>query len=124
MSWLNGTVEEFVRPMGLPAPNFESDRVVKLSFERRGTLFLERLDDAVRIYLARRFGRLSLKQLRLALELCSPAERRSLEIHVGLQGDDDLAFLTCIPATDFIPSTLSKVLEELERLHDRVMQER
>ena len=123
MSWVNGTLADFVRPMGLPAPDFESDQVVKLSFERRGTLFLERLDDAVRIYLARRHGRLNLKQLTRALEFCGPDERPAFEIHVGLDGGDDLVFLTCLPAVDFIPTTLSKALAELERLHDRVGRE-
>ena len=124
MSWLNGTLADFCRPMGLPAPSFEADPVVKLSFERRGTLYLERLEDAVRIYLARKHGRLDVKKLRRSLELCSPAERPAREFHVGLDGDDDLVFLTCLPATDFIPSNLSRVLEDLERLHDRVAQER
>src|SRR5262245_9433782 len=110
--------------MGLPAPTFEADPVVKLSFERRGTLYLERLEEAVRIYLARRHGRLEIKKLRRALELCNPAERPSFEFHAGLDGDDELVFLTCVPAADFIPSTLSRVLGDLERLHDRVAQER
>ena len=123
MSWLNGTLADFVRPMGLPAPSFESDPVVKLSFERRGTLYLERLDDTVRIYLTRRHGRLNLRQLRKSLELCGPDERPAFEFHVALDGDDDLVFLTCLPAVDFIPTTLSKALTELERLHDRVARE-
>jgi type III secretion system chaperone SycN len=123
VSWLNGTLADFLRPMGLPAPDFESDPVVKLSFERRGTLYLERLEDAVRIYLARRHGRLSFAQLRRSLELCGPDERPSFEMHVGLDGDDNLVFLTCLPAVDFIPSTLSKALAELERFHDRVARE-
>ena len=123
MNWLNGTLADFVQPMGLPAPTFENDPVVKLSFERRGALYLERLEDAVRIYLARRHGRLSLPQFRKALELCGPQERPQFEIHAGLDGDDDLVFLTCLPAADFIPSTLSKALAELERLQDRVARE-
>ena len=105
------------------ADGFNLD-AVKLSFERRGTLYLEHLEEVVRIYLARRHGRLDGDQLRMALELCSPEERRGVEVHAGLQGDDDLVFLTCIPSQDFIPSTLSNVLAELERLHDRVAQER
>jgi len=120
VSWLNGTLAAFVKPMGLPAPNFENDPVVKLSFERRGTLYLERLEESVRIYLARRHGRLNLAQLRKSLELCGPDERPAFQTHVGLDGDDELVFLTCLPAVDFIPTTLSRVLAELERLHDRV----
>jgi type III secretion system chaperone SycN len=123
VNWLNGTLADFVRPMGLPAPTFDSDPVVKLSFERRGTLFLERLDDAVRVYLVRAHHRLGLAQLKRALELCSPAERPPRAYHVGLEGDRELAFLACLPAKDFIPSNLAKVLAELEKLHDRVAEE-
>jgi type III secretion system chaperone SycN len=124
MTWLDGTLAEFARPMGLPAPSFARTPVVKLAFERRGTLYLERLDDAVRVYLVRTHGRLGRKALRTALELCGPAARRFGEFHVGLQGDDELVFLACVPAADFVAPTLARTLAELERLHDRVARER
>ena len=53
----------------------------------------------------------------------SPAERPAFEFHVGLDGDDELVFLTSVAAPEFIPSTLSRILAELERLHDRVAQQ-
>lgn len=123
MTWLDSTLADFVRPMGLPAPSFETSPVIRLSFERRGTLYLERLESAVRVYLTRRHDRLGLERLRLALELCQPADDRTPPVHAGLTGDDELVFLTFLAPEDFIPPTLHRTIAELERRHERVARE-
>lgn len=120
MTWIDATVADFCRGMGLDPPGFGDAGALRLSFERSGTLTLERHDETILVMLARPAPRPAAADVLVrALDLCHPRHGRPVACAAGLYRDD-LVFLTRFAATDFTPPALQRAFEELIHLHDVV----
>lgn len=53
MNWIDASVDDFCRGMGLEAVDFSSAGRVQLSFEQSGTLHVERHQDCLFLMLAK-----------------------------------------------------------------------
>ncbi len=117
--WANRTVGEFGRGMGMDDLRLENDAIVCLEFETSGTLFIERVEDCMLVYLARRLPPPRDRIARRSLELCHYREGLPMTIHAGLKDDDTFVFLTRIDRADFSLPILERAFAALTDLHDR-----
>ena len=119
MEWIDQTVEDFGRSLGIDRLGFTATPVIQLAFDRTGTLVLERAGGAVVVYLARRLPLpLSSGLGSRALELCHPRHGHPFAYAAGFRGDDTLIFLVRIPETEFTLPTLQRAFDGLVQLHD------
>ena len=115
--WVDRTLEEFGQSIGMPGLRFNDQGVVMLTFERMGTLFLERHEEQILMYMVRKAEHAPLAVFRRALGLCHYQENQPFELHVGLRREDDLVFLVKIPEQEFILPTVERALQFLDYIH-------
>lgn len=120
MSWIEDTLADFGKTMGISPLAFSGQGVVRLCFVKMGTLFIERGAGEVLVYLVREPAAVDGTALRRALELCHYRHQHPVTVQAGLHGDSQLIFLARIPETDFQLPVLERVVGLLKRLQDDV----
>jgi type III secretion system chaperone SycN len=110
-------VREFGRSLGIPGLGFNQNGVVRLNFERTGSLSIEHDDKGTMLYLARPVDRFKAGALERALGLCHFERIDRLRPGAGLTGDGALVFWVRLEAADL--SVLQEAFDLLRRLHDR-----
>ena len=118
MIWVERTIEEFGRSIGIPGLRFNSKGLVHLTLEAMGSLFVEKADGAVLVYLAREAPFLSVPALTKALARCHYEENHAYPVHAALRGENQLVFLVRMEQNDFTLPALETVITLLGRLHD------
>ena len=120
MSWLEQTLEDFGKSLGLPGLAWTTDNVVTLEFQRSGRLSILRGGRVVGLALMRDYSHITAQQIQVALELCHWSNRHPLPVRTGLIHDGQLVFSTQVSHSDFIVSNVQRALDLLCRLHDEV----
>lgn len=120
MNWIDGEVEAYGRSMGLEGLRFNRNGVVCLDLESLGTLFLERGDKEILVYLARKMRNAGKAGLKKAMALCHFHHASPFPTHVGFLEGERLVFLARIPEREITLPVLEKVLDHLAGLHERV----
>ncbi|MFO1349149.1 MAG: type III secretion chaperone SycN [Gammaproteobacteria bacterium] len=120
MNWIDDTLHDFGRALGIAGLRLNDSAVASLVFERRGALFIERATDVVLVYLARQTPSHDSARLERALGITHYREGHPLPIHAGLLGDDTLVFLARLEERAFSLPVLERTVELLSELHDRV----
>lgn len=119
MSWIDDAVEAFGRGMGLRHLSLPDTGALHLTFERRGTLFIELSGDDLLLYLQRRYGHASSAVLARALDLCHWRHNRQMIVRAGLK-DDALVLLIRIPGREVALDRLERAFALLGQLHDQI----
>jgi type III secretion system chaperone SycN len=119
MSWVDDAVDAFGRGMGLPRLTLPDSGALRLAFERRGTLFIERADDDILLYLQRAYTHASMATLSRALDACHWRHNRPFQVRAGLK-EDSLVLLLRIEARDVALDRLERAFLLLGQLHDQI----
>ncbi|EJE4554981.1 type III secretion chaperone SycN [Vibrio parahaemolyticus] len=121
MSWIDASVDEFCRGMGLDAVDFSAAGRVQLSFEQSGTLHIEKHHDRLFLMLARALSWYqSGERIQHALLLCHAEQGWPFEMKTGLLDDETLVFSAKIEGDEVTLPTLEQAFALLVRLHDEV----
>lgn len=117
-----GLLTEWGESLGLGQLIWPDSGVITLSFEQRGTLYLEQRDTALLVYLARELDRWkdTLETLKLALRMCHYRENLPYPVQVGLKGESSLVFSVRFNTESTTLPELEYAVELLTRLHQQV----
>jgi len=118
--WVEQTLAEFGRSMGLENLEFTPQGTANLKFERLGQLYFERSEGHVLMYLAREITHIDMKVLRKALALCHHREQTPFPLQAGLN-QNHLVFLVRIREQEFIPTTVERAIQYLDRIHQQAL---
>lgn len=120
MSWVEDTLRTFGESIQINDLDFNHNGVVCLNIEKTGTLYLEKGDDTVRIYLSREKQPYETDYAARALSAVHYRENLPFPITAAMRDDNTLIFIAVIPESDFSPPNLDRILEILTQLHDNV----
>jgi type III secretion system chaperone SycN len=119
MSIADDIVRDFGRTMGMPELAFNEHGVVRLNFERNGSLLIERTAAGALLQLARPGNRLGSEAWERALGLCHFEAADRLRPDAGLARDGSLVFSVRLDEKALDVPALEQAFEFLCRLHDR-----
>jgi type III secretion system chaperone SycN len=119
MSLADDAVREFGRTMGMPKLGFNENKVVRLRFEKAGSLSIERTGQGLLLLLARSTDRARDGVLERALELCHPEKTDRLRPNAGLASDGALVFSVRLDERVLDLASMTSAFDLLRRLHDR-----
>jgi len=120
MNWTDETLRQFGKSIGIEGLGFNTRNVCCLSLKESGELYIEKKDDLVFVYLARRLPRISEKALEKALSLTHFRNPWPLPVSSGLRDDDHLIFITWIATEDFSLPVLDEAIRLVMSLHQQV----
>lgn len=122
MNWINDTLAEFGRRLGLASLGFGSHGVARLQLSSGGWLAVEPVQrggtDEVLVYLGHPLGFDAPRRLRLALERAHFSQAGSFAVQLASRDQDGqaaLVVLTRVPAREFTPQVLDQAFEALNR---------
>src|SRR3569833_3734577 len=124
--WVEDTLAQFGRQLGLPTFTLEPYGVAQLQLEAGGLLAIERARtpaDDVLVYLGRPLGFDWAAVLRRAMRRAHSSSASPVQVQVAVQGDGPeglLLMMVRIPEREFTPQTLSRSVEFLGRWSDEV----
>ena len=119
MNWIDDTIRDFGRGMGMELA-LDERGVLQLAFERMGTLGFERAKEGVLVYLRRLLEHPGADTYRRALQVCHYSENPLFPVQPALQADGGLLFAIYVPAADFQMPTLERAVAFLDLLHNEV----
>ncbi|GEM75463.1 type III secretion chaperone SycN [Vibrio sagamiensis] len=121
MNWIDTSVDDFFRGMGLDNIDFSLVGRAQLNFEKSGTLHIERHDSRLYLILSRElpWDRFS-HYAQSALSLCHVDNGWPFLIKTGLLDEQTLVFSAEIEAQEVTLPTIEQAFTLLNRLHDRV----
>ena len=119
MNWVEDTLRQLGRSIGIENLTFNARGVCCLSLQKSGELFIERREAEVFVYLARRIPYLDERVMEKALSLCHFRNVRSLPVVAGLKGDDEVIFLTRIREEEVSLPVLEEAIRLVMSLHER-----
>lgn len=120
MHWIEQTITDFGHSVGIDALSLNDAGVVMLTFERLGTLFIERREMELLVYLVRELTHPTAATFRAALEACHYRHQHPFPVQAGLRGDRHLVFLARLPAADFILPNLERTVALLDQIHNGI----
>ena len=120
MSWLDETLADFGRRLGMGELRFGTGGFVQFALSEGGLLGIAQSPGEVRVWLARPLARSDRGAFERALVQCDFRRRPALALQAGLRGDDELVLLARIPERDFTTPMLERALELLTTMHQRV----
>ncbi|MCX5770113.1 MAG: CesT family type III secretion system chaperone [Candidatus Hydrogenedentes bacterium] len=119
-TWATQSLHEFGTRMGITRFHANDHGVACVHITGVGSLFIEPDGDAVRVYLARDFARLTVQELEHLLALVYPLEGQSMPVWCGLKKETQVVFGVTIAKGEFDSSGLETVVALLRGLLDRV----
>lgn len=121
-SWVNDTLAEFGRRLGISALGFGTHGVAQLALPAGGWLAVEPVQrgeaDEVLVYLGHPLGFEAPRRLRQALEQAHFRQAGAFDVQVASRGQGAqtvLVALTRMPARAFTPQALDQAFEALSR---------
>lgn len=122
MNWIDASVDDFFRGMGLDNIDFSLVGRAQLSFEESGTLHIERHDNRLYLMLSKPlpwdgFSRYA----QAALTLCHADNGWPFVIKTGLLDEQNLVFTAEIEAQEVTLPTIEQAFALLNRLHEKVI---
>ncbi|MEZ8041758.1 type III secretion chaperone SycN [Vibrio sp. 1F263] len=122
MNWIDASVDDFCRGMGLEAVNFSSAGRVQLSFEQSGTLYLETYQDCLFLMLVKALPwHQSNESIKKALSFCHSGQGWPFTIKTGLFDEQALVFSAQIEGDEVTLPTIEQAFALLVRLHNDVV---
>ena len=125
MGWIEDTVADFGRRIGLPELDFGTHGVATLSFDSGALLAVEPVQRGacgeVLVYLGRPLGYDAPRLVRAALKRAHFDQAGSMDVQIGTRGqgpDTLLVALIRLPEREFTPQALERALEYLNRWLD------
>jgi len=118
MTWIDDAIHRFGQNLGIGDLGFSTDGVLCMSFEKRGTLFIEKADEDILVYLVREANLHADGVFLNALASCHYREGLPFSVNPGFKEENQLAFIARIPETEFSLPALETALETLTHLHD------
>jgi type III secretion system chaperone SycN len=122
MSWLDDTLRQFGQSIGIDNLGFNARGVCCLSLQERGDLYIEKRDEEVFIYLARKVLYPDEGVFKKALSLSHFRNSWPLPVVAGLRGEDHLIFLTRVGSTECSLPVLEQAIRLVTNLHKQVQQ--
>lgn len=119
MSWIDETIKDFGRGMGMEGLALNEQGMLCLSFETRGNLYLEKTENGLLLYLARDIPDHHPEILEKAFRLCHFREELPLDVHPGFGNPSSLVFLVRIDEPDFSLPRLEEGFNLLMEMHDK-----
>jgi type III secretion system chaperone SycN len=120
MNWIDESLADFGRSMGLESLAFSDQGVVSLVFEAWGELYLERLHNGLLVYLCRGLDRPDAGLYARALELCHWRHNYPFPVNPAVHEDKVLVFSVQLSEQDGVTGpALDEVVRLLTRLHDQ-----
>jgi len=120
MNWVDESLADFGRSMGLETLAFNDQGVVSLSFEAWGELYLERLQDGLLLYLCRGLDRPDAGLYARALELCHWRHNHAYAVNPAVHDEKLLVFAVRLSQQDAAAGpALDEAVQLLSRLHDQ-----
>jgi type III secretion system chaperone SycN len=120
MSYVEQTVADWGRSLGMERLEFNDQGVVSLVSEKLGALFIERNNEAVLIYLVRPLDRASGEAYARALDACHWRHNLPFVATPALRHDQNLLFAVHLAESQFDLPTLERVISLLDELHREV----
>jgi len=120
MSWIEQTIAEFGRGLGIDDLRLNERRHVQLALGSGGLLGIEVVEDTVLVFLSREVSPHDPELRMRALRLCHFKRQWPFPVQAGLRGNDRLILLARIPERQFSLSTLEQAMDLLVRLHGMV----
>lgn len=122
MSWVNDTLAEFGRRLGIASLGFGAHGVAQLALPSGGWLAVEPVQrgdaDEVLVYLGHPLGFDAPRRLRQALERAHFGHGGAFPVQLASRGQGAqtvLVALTRVPAREFTPQVLDQAFEALNR---------
>jgi len=119
VSWLDETLADFGRRIGVGPLSFGDKGFVQMSLSQGGMLGASHAGDEVRLWLSRPLSHHQRSALERALAECDFRRGGAFALQAGLRGEDELVLLARIPERDFTTPALEQALDTLTRLHER-----
>lgn len=120
MSWIDTTLAEYGRSLGIETLGFSAEGVASLRFDRWGELFIEKLSSGVLVYLARDYPRLDFRQLAAAATSCHWDENPTYPVNVALNGENTLVYSVTLAETEFDLPAIERVVSYLGQRHELI----
>lgn len=120
MDWVNSAVDEFCQSAGIVS-DFSASAIVQLSFEHRGLLNIEVVQEELVLFLTRdiEWHRRSESQVK-ALRLSHIEQGWPYLIRSGMLGQESLVLSASIPFKDVTLPMIEQAFSLLSRLHDEI----
>ncbi len=120
MDWINSAVDKFCRISGV-ASDFSASAIVQLSFENRGLLNIEVVQEHLVLFLIRdlEWHQRSENQVK-ALRLCHVGQGWPYLLRSGMLGQESLVLSASIPLKDVTLPMIEQAFGLLSRLHDEI----
>jgi type III secretion system chaperone SycN len=122
MNWVNDTLADFGRRLGIASLGFGEHGVARLALPSGGWIAVEPVRrgevDEVLVYMGQPLGFDAPKRLRQALEKAHFSDAGALPVQLASRGkgpDTVLVALTRLPARGFTPQALDHALDTLTR---------
>lgn len=120
MSWIDQTLDDFGRGIGLAPLRLDANGLVSLRIGTDHRLDLRVLEEEVLVLLARPLHTTDRPAvLRRALVACHLRHGWSLPVRAGLTRDRQLAYIIRLPAREFRLPALEQAYDLLNRLHEQ-----
>ncbi len=117
MSYIEQTVADWGRSLGMERLEFNDQGVVSIVSESLGALFIERHADGVLIYLLRTLDRAYGDSYARALDACHWRHNLPFVVTPALRHDQNLMFAVHLADSQFDLPTLERVISLLDQLH-------
>jgi len=120
MDWVNSAVDEFCQITGVVS-DFSASAIVQLSFEQRGLLNIEVVQEELVLFLTRdiEWHRRSESQIK-ALRLSHIGQGWPYLIRSGMLGQESLVLSASIPFKYVTLPMIEQAFSLLSRLHDEI----
>jgi type III secretion system chaperone SycN len=119
---MEDTLRQFGQSIGVEDLSFSAQGVCCLSLQERGDLYIEKRDEYVFIYLARKVPYANETVFKKALSLSDFRNAWPLPAVSGLQGEDNLIFLTWVKSDQCSLPVLEQAIRFVTNLHKQVQQ--
>ncbi len=120
MDLIDATLQDFGSSMGIHDLRCNEQGILKLDIEGLGSLFIEKAEALVTLYLVKPLDFPTLTTLKQALAFCHPNESPLCPVSAGLSREEELAFITHLLPCEFNLPNLEARIEGLKQLHNRV----
>ena len=119
MSWQDDVLTEVGQGMGVEGLDFSGTGVASFEFERSGTLYIERQEEGVLIYMCRALPERDIAPVLLqSLKLCHYTQSQSFPLQVGAQEDEQLFLCIYLADDEFNRPNVESVIQLLSGYFD------
>ena len=124
MNWVEDTIRDFGRGMGVENLSFNNEGFLCLDIETLGSLFIERIEEAVIVYLAREIPQHVTGILGKALALCHYREGLPFAVNAAFREENLLIFSVRLSENEVSLPVLERAVDLIMEQHRKVKEEK